>query len=78
MYYRILFQIGRMQSYREPKPIKEWAYSRLLSHIPIEEPKKRFKRWESKRASSKSGMEALFHNPEYRRARSADRSKHLG
>lgn len=38
------------------------------SHIPKEEVKRRYHRWESKREGTKTGMEALFHNPEYRMA----------
>lgn len=69
MYYRYSIPDRKDAELQRTKAHKgEGLLTLDYSHIPIEEPKKRFKRWESKRESSKSGMEALFHNPEYRRA----------
>tara|TARA_S200002703_G_C3801324_1_gene247684 strand:+ start:4395 stop:5237 length:843 start_codon:yes stop_codon:yes gene_type:complete len=69
MYYRYAIPDRSDADLQGTKAHKGEGLLRLeYSHIPKEEPKKRYKRWESKRAGSKSGMEALFHNPEYRRA----------
>ncbi len=69
MYYRYALPDRADATLQRTKANKGEGLLRLdYSHIPKEEPKKRYKRWESKRAGSKSGIEALFHNPEYRMA----------
>ena len=67
MYYRYALPDRADSALQRTKAHKGAGLLRLdYSHIPKEVIKRRYQRWESKRAGAKTGMEALFHNPEYR------------
>lgn len=67
MYYRYATPARGDNHLQAAKAHKGSKFLRLdYSHIPKEEKKPRYHRWVSRKPGAKVGIEALFHNPEFR------------
>lgn len=67
MYYRFSIPEREDASLQAKQANKGESLLRLdYSHIPKEEPKRKYSRWKSRKVDSIQGAEALFHNPDFR------------
>lgn len=67
MYYRFAYPEREDKDLQSTAAHKGEGLLRLdYSHIPKEEPKKRYERWKPRKAGAKIGVEGLFHNLDFR------------